>query len=346
MKDVQLSLMTLEEVFLIATRSSAGALGATVGVITPPRFRSPVRDAPPVHESSTPQHTPHTHAHTPHAPACAPPPAGTNATTHGALSPPTAACSTAHSTIDVAAKRHRNDLQSSCRRCASRWHGATTLACLPRVRHLRTVLVLLVAPALLVTLMFLLQMVVTHRVQQFAGATHQAYTLHPTVDRSPLVTAADDFDADLDCPATQRDPTPDYGSGEWLYAVEAGASGQMVSSPALDVYSPRWYAGEYGAPVAASASDAWEAMSAARSAPSPQGLLGNFTRDVTRMGGVKAKVYVERGNEVVVCDRRPYVMPLSFKHVGDTKVALEDALFQDFGHTRCVGCWHGCVVFR
>jgi len=377
-QDVQLSLTTLEEVFLLATGAVQVADGATTESggtdrCPPPTGAGEGGSCAPEPERAcdvTLASSPHQRndmpcsnlGDTPHrqpsaSPMATPTSTRSSASFHTERSTRQGVgATTAHSAPQPAVERLAN--RSLRRRCATHWHGAAALSCLPRLRHKRTMCWLLVAPTAFVVLVFLLQLVVTDRAQQFAGATHQAFTLHPDTERTPLVTAADDFDAELDCPATRRDAVPDYGAGEWLYAVEAG--GVSGTPSPLDSDAPRWNAGEYGPRVAASVADTWEAMAAARSAPAPRGFLGRFTRDPDRMVGVKAKVYVERGNEVVVCERRPYVMPLSFKLVGSSKAALEDALFQDFGHTRCVVplgkcmcvllcvrvmCWLGGVVW-
>lgn len=59
-------------------------------------------------------------------------------------------------------------------------------------------------------------------------------------------------------------------------------------------------------------------------------MLGNVTRDATRMIAVKAAV---RGTFQSLCLTRPYIAPLQFDEVRN-KIAMEDQLFDEFGTRR------------
>mgnify|MGYP003877815963 CR=1 FL=1 len=179
-------------------------------------------------------------------------------------------------------------------------------------RRKRTMCFQLLLPVVMVLLLAALQAVVTQTIQDIEGkecvlrrlvharhvrspsrcpvvcvCRYREANLHPPVLPSGFFTPADTFDPENDCPDTLQSPSVDNTAGEWLYAVDSDAT---VDLPI----------GAYGPSVPGDQSQFWSA-SLGYNGPPRSGMLGNLTRDVTRMLTAKGLVYPRRGNLVVVC---------------------------------------------
>jgi hypothetical protein len=176
-------------------------------------------------------------------------------------------------------------------------------------------------PVLLIIVLFLVQTLVTETIQSEEGKYKEAIQHPPLVP--PLMIVSANFDVTNDCPQPEAS-----GALDLTDLISDTTSGQMLYAD-LSSYD----VGQYGPQV--SGASFWTTLAPDQA---PAGLLGNVTRDVSRMLGIKGELEKGQGNTQVYCATKVYSIPIFFDS-RNSKQELDDAIYVNWGRINVAGAY-------